>query len=167
MYDHRQTDRLLDQRDEINNKLVQMRGKCATFGEDPQKMADFGREMSFLRQRSVDGSAKAKRRAKLQDIESQSNRSLGKSPTFFTIPKAKKKETSSDRSLKLADLEHELEVVDSMILEEREKAWNGVPDHRRSQCLKRKRPQPWRRSVCYTAAERTNSSSIPRLAHRI
>ena len=127
VYDHRQTDRLLDQRDEINNKLVQMRGKCATFGEDPQKMADFGREMSFLRQRSVDGSASEKDRAKLQDIESQSNRSLGKSPTFFTIPKAKKKETSSDRSLKLADLEHELEVVDSMILEEREKAWNGVP----------------------------------------
>lgn len=126
VYDHRQTDRLLDQRDEINNNLVQMRGKCATFGEDPQKMADFGREMSLLRKRGVAGNASEKDRAKLQDIESQSSRSMGKSLTF-SMPKAREKETSADRSSKLADLEHELEVVDAMIVEEREKAWNGVP----------------------------------------
>ena len=129
VYDHRQTDRLLDQRDEINNKLVQMRGKCVAFGEDPQKMAELGREMSSLKQRSAENTHDKgeKERVRLQDIEAQSNRSVGKSPTFFTVPHRKKKETSTDRSTKLADLEHELEVVDSMILEEREKAWNGVP----------------------------------------
>ena len=93
VYDHRQTDRLLDQRDEINNKLVQMRGKCVAFGEDPQKMAELGREMSSLKQRSAENTHDKgeEERVRLQDIEAQSNLSVGKSPTFFTVPHRKKK----------------------------------------------------------------------------
>ena len=120
VYDHRNADRLLDQRDEINNKLVQARGKCARLGEDPVKMADMGREMSFMRERNK--STESAGSITMRDVESQKSFIVNKAASF-----KKKKETSEDRSVELSKLEQELEVIDTMILEEREKAWNGVP----------------------------------------